>query len=126
MRVVGILGLGLMAALFTFPAEALTITNTDSNPATIKVIIGNDSKEMTIEPDAKVEPACDKGCIVELDNGDQYQMQGGEEASIEGGMLFYDSVPGADDEDYPDVDVTNPDGPMSPSDQGTDETAQDQ
>jgi hypothetical protein len=125
MRVVGVLGLGLMAAVFALPAEALTITNTDPDPATIKVIIGDNSKEITIQPDAKVEPTCDKGCIVELDNGDQYQMQGGEGASIEAGMLFYDSVPGIDDEASP-ADVPNPDKSTPPSGEGTDETQQDQ
>lgn len=98
MRVAKLIGLGVLCMLFAGPAEALTITNTDPDAHTITVKAGGDSKELTIEPQTAVDPPCDKGCTVELESGEQYEMQGGEEVSIEDGVIFVDSVPGAGDE----------------------------
>ena len=94
MRVASIFGLGVLGMLFAVPAEALTITNSDPDPHTITVKTGGDSKDFKIEPQTEVEPPCDKGCTVELESGEQYEMQGGEEASIEDGVIFVDSTPG--------------------------------
>jgi hypothetical protein len=99
MRVAKIFGLGVLGVLFAVPAEALTITNTDPDPHTITVKVGGDSKELTIEPQTAVDPPCDKGCTVELETGEQYEMQGGEEVSIEDGVIFVDSTPGNGDDD---------------------------
>jgi len=122
MRVVNIFGLGLVAAVFASPAVALTITNNDSDATTIKVIVDGEGAEQSIEPGASVEPACDKGCVIELDNGDQYEMKGDEEASIEEGVLFFDAAPEVPESEYPDVDVPDPDQPMPDSDAPSDET----
>jgi hypothetical protein len=46
-----------------------------------------------------VEAPCAAGCTVELENGELYDMKGGEEVSIEGGVIFVDAVPGSDDDD---------------------------
>ena len=99
MRVASIFGLGVLGMLFAAPAEALTITNTDPDSHTITVKVGGDSKELTIEPQTEVDPPCDKGCTVELESGEQYEMQGGEEVSIEDGVIFVDSTPGNGDDD---------------------------
>ncbi len=40
-----------------------------------------------------MEPPCSPGCIIELENGEQYEMKGGEVVSIEGGIMFVDAVP---------------------------------
>lgn len=93
MRIVTTLGLAAAAMLFALPAEALSISNVDPKPHTIKVKSGSDSTELTIAPAQAVEPACQSGCTVELENGDIYEMKGGEEASIESGALFVDAVP---------------------------------
>jgi hypothetical protein len=122
MRVVNIFGLGLVAAVFASPAVALTITNNDSDATTVKVIVDGEGTEQSIEPGASVEPACDKGCVIELDNGDQYEMKGDEEASIEEGVLFFDAAPEVPESEYPDVDVPDPDQPMPDSDAPSDET----
>jgi hypothetical protein len=98
MRVAKLIGLGVLCMFFAIPAEALTITNTDPDAHTITVKAGGDSKELTIEPQTAVDPPCDKGCTVELESGEQYELQGGEEVSIEDGVIFVDSAPGADDE----------------------------
>jgi hypothetical protein len=93
MRIATVLGLGVLGMLFVLPAQALTISNTDPKPHKITVKAGSDSTEMTVEPKAAVNPACASGCIVVLENGEQFQMKGGEEASIDGGTIFVDAVP---------------------------------
>ena len=109
MRTVSIFGLGVSAMLFAFPAEALTISNTDPDPHTITVTVGSDSKELTIEPETEVDAPCEKGCKVELESGEQYDLQGGETVSIEGGVIFLDSAPGLNEDDttagLPDADA---------------------
>ena len=88
MRIVTILGLGAVAMLFALPAEALTISNADPKPHTVTVKSGSDSSEVTIAPRPGGQPTCQSGCTIKLENGDIYEMKGGEEASIESGALF--------------------------------------
>jgi hypothetical protein len=109
MRVAKLLGLGVLGMFFAVPAEALTITNTDPDPHTITVKTGGDSKDFKIEPQTAVDPPCDKGCTVELESGEQYEMQGGEEVSIEDGVIFVDSTPGGDDDEGAPSDSAAPD-----------------
>ena len=121
MRIVTFLGLGVLGMLVASPAEALTISNTDPDPHTITVKTGGDSTELTIAPDTAVDPPCQSGCTVELDNGEQYEMKGGEDASIEGGTMFVDTAPGGDDAD---ADTTGATGPGEPSDAAPDDSAE--
>ena len=99
MRIATILVLAVLGMLFTLPAQALTISNTDPDPHTVTVKAGGDSTELTVEPQMAVEPPCTAGCTVELENGEQYEMKGGEEISIEGGTIFVDTVRGSEDDD---------------------------
>lgn len=115
MRIATILGLGVLGLLFVLPAQALTISNTDADSHTITIKTGSDSTELVVEPDAAVEPPCTTGCIVELENGEQYEMKGGEEISIEGGVIFVDTVPGEGDED--EGTAALPDEPSNPEPQ---------
>jgi hypothetical protein len=95
MRIAAVLGLGVLGFLVALPAQALTISNTDPKPHTVTVKAGGDSADVTIQPDAAAEPACQSGCTVVLENGEQFELKGDEEASIEGGTLFVDVVPSA-------------------------------
>ena len=99
MRTVSILGLGVLGMFFALPAQALTISNTDPDSHTVTVKTGSDSTELTIAPETAVEPPCQSGCTIELENGEQYEMKGGEEASIESGVIFVDAAPGGADDD---------------------------
>src|SRR3979411_3016051 len=99
MRTVSILGLGILATIFAFPAEALTISNVDPDPHTITVTVGSDSQELTIEPQTEVDAPCDKGCKVELESGEQYEMKGDESVSIEDGVIFVDAAPSEEGDD---------------------------
>jgi hypothetical protein len=98
MRVAKLIGLGVLGMLFAVPAEALTITNSDPDAHTITVKTGSDSKDFKIESQKAVEPPCDKGCTVTLESGEQYEMQGGEEVSIEDDVIFVDATPGEGDD----------------------------
>ena len=91
MRSVRVLGLGLLGLVSALPAQALTVTNTDPDPRTITVKAGSDSKELTIESGTAAEPEC-KPCTIELENGELYEMEGGEQAVIEDGVIFVDGV----------------------------------
>ena len=99
MRIATILGLGVLGMLFVLPAQALTISNTDPDSHTITVKAGSDSTELVVEPQMAVEPPCTAGCTIELENGEQYEMKGGEEVSIEGGVIYVDAVPGSEDDE---------------------------
>jgi hypothetical protein len=106
MRVLSLagLGLGLMSLVAVSPAQALSISNSDPEAHTITVTVGNDSKELTVAPDQEVDATCADGCKVKLENGEEYDLKGSEEVSIEGGVIFVDASPDANDEDLPDVD----------------------
>jgi hypothetical protein len=104
-----ILGAGFAGALFAFPASALTISNTDPDPHTVTVTVGTDSKQVTVAPNEEVDNICADGCMVQLENGEQYQMSGGETVSIEDGIIFVDTSPADNADDVPDVDPGDPD-----------------
>ena len=90
MRIAAILGLGVLGFLIASPAQALTVSNLDPKPHTVTIKAGSESTELTIAPDTAAEPACAGGCTIVLENGELYEMSGGEQASIEGGVLFID------------------------------------
>ena len=94
MRIVTIFGLGLLGFFCVLPAQALTISNIDPDPHTVTVTAGSDSKQFTVESQASVEPSCEPGCTIELDSGEQYEMQGREKITIEDGNIFVDAAPG--------------------------------
>lgn len=106
MKVVSLAGLclGLSSLVAVSPAEALSISNSDPQAHTITVTVGSNSKELTVAPDQEVDAACADGCKVKLENGEEYDLKGSEEVSIEGGVIFVDSSPDAVDEDLPDID----------------------
>ena len=108
MRVVGLVAFGALVLLCTVPAQALTISNIDPKPQKVTVIAGGSSNELTVEPEKQVDAACSSGCKLKLENGDEYELKGGEIVSIEGGVLFVDHSPDADVKDIPDID---PDAP---------------
>jgi hypothetical protein len=104
MRLGGFLLASVAGLVFAAPASALTISNADPDPHTVIVTAGTDTKQLTVEPDQQVDAVCAEGCMVELENGEQYQMQGGETVSIEDGVIFVDAAPGSDADDVPDID----------------------
>ena len=94
MKIAASLGLGVLGMIMAAPAQALTIANNDNDPRTVTVKAGSDSTKLVVEPQQTVEPACASGCTLELENGEIYEMRGGEEVAIEGGVIFVDAVKG--------------------------------
>jgi hypothetical protein len=124
MRLVGFLVASTACIVFSLPASALTISNADPDPHTVTVTAGTDAKQVTVEPDQQVDAVCAEGCMVELENGEQYQMQGGESVSIEDGVIFVDAAPGNGDADeFPDTDDSGDDAASSAASSETTGTA---
>jgi len=94
MRIATVLGLGVLGIFLAPPAQALTVSNIDPEPHTMTVKAGGDSTKVVVEPSKAVEPACASGCTIELENGELYDLKGGEQASIEGGVLYIDVAGG--------------------------------
>jgi hypothetical protein len=119
MRLVGFLVASAAGIIFALPASALTISNADPDPHTVTVTAGTDAKQVTVEPDQQVDAICAEGCMVELENGEQYQMQGGESVSIEDGVIFVDAAPGSDADEFPDTDDSGDDAASAASSETT-------
>lgn len=83
MRFVGIAGLGVLGVICATPAFALSILNVDPDPHTITVTVGSDTKQLTLAPEKEVDAPCGDGCKVKLENGEEYDLKGGEAISIE-------------------------------------------
>lgn len=89
-------GILLAFALLAEPAVALTILNSDAAAHNLKVTAGSETKQVTVAPNQQLENVCSGACLIELENGEQYQLNGGESVSIDGNALFVDSAPGGD------------------------------
>src|SRR4030042_353937 len=101
MKFVGHAPFGALVLLCTVPVQAPTISNIDPKPHKVTVIAGGSSNELTVEPEKQVDAACSGGCKVKLENGDEYELKGGETVSVDGGMMFVDHSPDADLKDIP-------------------------
>jgi hypothetical protein len=104
MRLLRIASVEVLCILFAAPASALTISNADPAAHTITVTAGSDSKEITVAPAQQVDATCPDGCKVKLENGEEYDLKGTEQVSIEDGVIFVDNVSGNDDDNFPDID----------------------
>jgi hypothetical protein len=73
---------------------AVSITNRDASDHKVTVIEGESTKDHVLKPSAVLEGVCGKGCVVRLDDGgnDEYELDGTEVVSIEGGYLYYDGT----------------------------------
>jgi hypothetical protein len=108
MRLFRIAALGAFGLLFAGEAQALTISNMDAKPHTVTVTAGSDSKQLTVEPAKQADADCASGCKVKLENGEEYELKGGETVSIDGNVMFVDSSPDASTDGIPNID---PDAP---------------
>ena len=119
MRFVSTAVLGVLVLLCTAPAQALTISNIDPDPHTITVTAAGSSQELKVEPQKEVEAPCSEGCKVKLENGEEYELEGGDAVSIEDGVIFIDHSPDSDADAAPEEgarapgDNANPDAATS-------------
>ncbi|HVZ04514.1 hypothetical protein [Hyphomicrobium sp.] len=77
----------------TSAASAATITNRSDKAVKITITEGS-SRQNEVLPSGKViAGVCQKGCIIRLNDNakDEYELDGSESVSVEGGFLYYDS-----------------------------------
>lgn len=74
-------------------AFALTVTNQETEPQSIIVFSGDTEEAVVVEPNMTVDlrDFCTRTCIIELPNGDGYEVFAGEAAVLESGELFIES-----------------------------------
>lgn len=82
----------IAALLMTSAASAVTITNRDVNEMKVSVIEGATKQDHILAGGKALGGVCEKGCIIRLNDGetDEYELEGPEVVSIEGGFLYYD------------------------------------
>jgi hypothetical protein len=95
--------------LISGQALALTITNNDTANQRITIIEGDNASELMLQPGQVGEQICRSGCVILMQNGDEYDFEGMEVVVIEGEALFLEEAP------LPQGDGTlqNPDTPRS-------------
>ena len=83
----------ILASLALIPAgsPAITLINRDSSDQKLIVIEGDKQSERTVKAGEKLE-LCEKGCVIRLPDGEDYDFDGTEAVSLEEGLLFLDNV----------------------------------
>lgn len=122
MKYASVAWLGVFSLVHAGPAFALTISNIDAKAHTVTVTEGGKANKLTIDSKKEAEAPCANGCKVKLENGEEYQLKGGEDVSIEDNAIFIDSSPDAYVEDLPNLDPDNvPDEPQEDDNSGDDD-----
>ena len=76
--------------LFASAAQALTITNKDSEEHRLQVTEGDEepvSHEVSLPSGQTLEDLCPEGCVIALQNGVQESFEGGEAVDIKDGRF---------------------------------------
>jgi hypothetical protein len=76
----------------TSAAHAVTITNRDVKDMKVSVIEGAARQDHVLATGKGLDGVCQKGCIIRLNDSesDEYELEGPEVVSIDGGFLYYD------------------------------------
>ena len=80
------------ALLMTSTAFAVTVTSRSDKKIKISVIEGTVTQNHVLEIGKGIVGVCQQGCIIRLNDsgGDEYELEGSEVVSIDGGFLYYD------------------------------------
>ena len=83
----------IAALLMTSAASAATITNRGDKEVKLKITEGSSRQDEALPTGKVVDGVCQKGCIIRLNDNanDEYELEGSESVSVEGGFLYYDS-----------------------------------
>lgn len=90
---VRLLAASLFAALaHSNAALSLTVINRDDHDHKVTIVEGSKAADHVLKPDAQIESACAKGCVVRLNDSEEeeYELEGNEVVFIEDGNLYYD------------------------------------
>ena len=82
----------LAALISGTSAMAASLTNYESSDQTVIITEGNNKTTVTLAPENMVDEICMQGCLLELPNGDEYEIAANEIASIEGGKIYIDGI----------------------------------
>jgi hypothetical protein len=77
----------------TSAASAATITNRSDKDVKLTITEGSSRQDEVLPTGKVIDGVCRKGCIIRLNDNskDEYELQGSEGVSVEGGFLYYDS-----------------------------------
>jgi hypothetical protein len=83
----------IAALLMTSAASAATITNRGDKEVKLTITEGSSRQDEALSSGKVVDGVCQKGCIIRLNDNanDEYELEGSESVSVEGGFLYYDS-----------------------------------
>jgi hypothetical protein len=79
--------------LLTSAASAATISNRGDKEVKLTITEGSSRHDEMLPPGKVVDGVCQKGCIIRLndDANNEYELDGSESVSVEGGFLYYDT-----------------------------------
>ena len=79
--------------LMTSAASAATIANRGDNEVKLTITEGSSRQDELLPPGKVIGGVCQKGCIIRLNDNvnDEYELDGSESVSVDGGFLYYDS-----------------------------------
>jgi hypothetical protein len=77
----------------TSAASAATIANRGDNEVKLTITEGSSHQDELLPLGKVIGGVCQKGCIIRLndDANAEYELEGSESVSVEGGFLYYDS-----------------------------------
>jgi len=77
----------------TSAASAATITNRSDKEVKLTITEGSSRQDEVLPSGKVIGGVCKKGCIIRLNDNakDEYELDGSESVSVEGGFLYYDS-----------------------------------
>lgn len=69
---------------------ALSVTNRDGTDQKLTITEGEKQREEVVAPSKTLASICPAGCVIQLQNGEEYEFDGNEIVSIEEGLMFLD------------------------------------
>jgi hypothetical protein len=90
MRIVLSAAVAIVALASSTSAYALSVTNRDGTDQKITITEGEKQREEVIATTKTLSNVCPAGCVIQLQNGEEYEFDGNEIVSIEEGLMFLD------------------------------------
>ncbi|GAB4232051.1 MAG: hypothetical protein Kow0032_14660 [Methyloligellaceae bacterium] len=80
------------ALLLPVPAHALTVTNEDTVDHVLTIIVNGAESTLALRPGQRGNGICEDGCVIRMQNGDEYEFEGRENVVIDGEQLFLEEI----------------------------------
>lgn len=83
---------GMLTVCIAPSVQAVTLTNRDVKPHSIEVMVKSSRRRHELPAGKSLAKFCEEGCIIRLNDSadNDYQLEGTERVSIEGGLVYYD------------------------------------